>query len=65
MTEIEQLLSEALLALKQASGMTAWDKAKVCDRLEKLAYDAGCALRELDEKEQDARYEASVGRWGR
>ena len=41
MTEIEQLLSEALLALKQAAGMTAWDKAKVCDRLEKLAYDAG------------------------
>ena len=49
MTEIEQLLSEALLALRQASGMTAWDKAKVCDRLEKLAYDAGCARHVLRE----------------
>ena len=54
MTEIEQLLQEALTALAQAPGLTSWEKAQLCDRLEDAAARAAVAFRKDDEAESDA-----------
>ena len=55
MSETEQLFLEILAALKQAPGLTLWQKYEIATRLEDQAYRAAQQFLEEDERRMDAR----------
>ena len=55
-SEIEQLLESALIALRQAPSLSAWDKAQICSRLEEQASDAYREFMREDEREMDKQF---------
>lgn len=64
MTEIEQLLSEALTALAQTKTMTPWEKMHVCERLADMANAANEKFYAEDERLTQAKWEADCKRLG-
>lgn len=55
MSELEQLIERAIQALAENTAMDADDKSHLCDKIERMAYQAGRKFREEWEAELDRR----------
>jgi hypothetical protein len=64
MTEIEQIVAEALDSLARATHLSAWDKWQITTRIEEMAAKASHEFIQQDEDEMDRRFAETDAKYG-